>query len=236
MATVTVERKLVKSRSGYRMITVDPSLASPFTTEEPEWTADKSCSHCQNIECQVKFDFMKRKHHCRRCGRCFCDNCCNTMVPLPRMCFIDPVRHCKICALASKRESEFYDKQLRILVDGGDFRLHTDSDLDNSDSDILPGKTFSCFLSSDHRHLKFEGEMQESILVQKIDSVQVAGVELDSQGNRVGKGICIQYIDSVGKFMILKMNVDKTSSRKEQSMNWVTAMLKAFRLVQESRK
>ncbi|CAG5116649.1 unnamed protein product [Candidula unifasciata] len=218
------------------MITVDPDLASPFTIEEPQWNPDKSCSHCQNIECQIKFDILKRKHHCRRCGRCFCDKCCNSMVALPRMCFIDPVRHCKMCALVSKKESEFFEKQLKILIDGGDFQLHTDFDQDSSDSSILPGKTFSCFLSPDHRYLQFDGEMQENILVQKIESVQVAGVELDQQGNRVGNGICIQYSDCVGKFMILKMNVDKTSSRKEQSMNWVTAMLKAFRLLQESRK
>lgn len=34
------------------------------------------------------------------------------------MCFVDPVRQCGPCALVSHKESEFYDKQLRVLLGG----------------------------------------------------------------------------------------------------------------------
>lgn len=58
------------------------------------------------------------QHHCRRCGKCFCDKCCGEKVALPRMCFVDPVRQCLACALVSRKEAEFYDKQLRVLQSG----------------------------------------------------------------------------------------------------------------------
>lgn len=58
------------------------------------------------------------QHHCRRCGKCFCDKCCGQKVPLRRMCFVDPVRQCAECALVSHKESEFYDKQLKVLLSG----------------------------------------------------------------------------------------------------------------------
>lgn len=58
------------------------------------------------------------QHHCRRCGKCFCDRCCGQKVPLRRMCFVDPVRQCAECALVSHKEAEFYDKQLKVLLSG----------------------------------------------------------------------------------------------------------------------
>lgn len=34
------------------------------------------------------------------------------------MCFVDPVRQCAECALVSQKETEFYDKQLKVLMNG----------------------------------------------------------------------------------------------------------------------
>lgn len=34
------------------------------------------------------------------------------------MCFVDPVRQCAECALISQKETEFYDKQLKVLMNG----------------------------------------------------------------------------------------------------------------------
>lgn len=39
------------------------------------------------------------------------------------MCFVDPVRQCAECALISQKETEFYDKQLKVLMNGKDW-LH----------------------------------------------------------------------------------------------------------------
>ena len=58
------------------------------------------------------------QHHCRRCGKCFCSYCCHYEIPLRRMYFVDPVRHCYECAVVSKAEAEFYEKTLKILQNG----------------------------------------------------------------------------------------------------------------------
>ncbi|XP_019494782.1 PREDICTED: zinc finger FYVE domain-containing protein 21 isoform X5 [Hipposideros armiger] len=112
-------KKLVRSPSGLRMVPEHRAFGSPFGLEEPQWVPDKECPRC--MQCDTKFDFLTRKHHCRRCGKCFCDKCCSQKVALPRMCFVDPVRQCGPCALVSHKESEFYDKQLRVLLGGATF-------------------------------------------------------------------------------------------------------------------
>ncbi|XP_005107619.2 zinc finger FYVE domain-containing protein 21 [Aplysia californica] len=222
-------KKLVKSKSGYRMVFVDDKIASPFMMQEPQWIPDNACTHCQNFECQRKFDFLKRKHHCRRCGKCFCDTCCSQQIALPRMCFIDPVRHCGDCYDITKKENEFFDKHIRTLQSGGHFRLH------NSDSNIMPIGAFKCQLSNDERFLEFVNVTgQENIALEKIESVQIAAAEIDLQGNHVGTGIAIRYANSVDNTVLLKMEVEENSDRK-QSMSWVAAMQKAFKLIYESR-
>ncbi|XP_059541649.1 zinc finger FYVE domain-containing protein 21 isoform X3 [Myotis daubentonii] len=107
-------KKLVRSPSGLRMVPEHRAFGSPFGLEEPQWVPDKECPRC--MQCDAKFDFLTRKHHCRRCGKCFCDKCCGQKVALPRMCFVDPVRQCAACALVSRKEAEFFDKQLRVLL------------------------------------------------------------------------------------------------------------------------
>ena len=40
----TGEKKLVRSKSGLRMVTVDEKIQSPFTIAEPEWIPDGAVS------------------------------------------------------------------------------------------------------------------------------------------------------------------------------------------------
>lgn len=79
-------------------------------TVEPLWCGGQQCLGTQAA--------LHPQHHCRRCGKCFCDKCCSQKVALRRMCFVDPVRQCGPCALVSHKEAEFYDKQLRVLLSG----------------------------------------------------------------------------------------------------------------------
>ena len=39
------------------------------------WTDDTSVNSCHN--CKVDFTFFNRRHHCRLCGKIFCNTCCN---------------------------------------------------------------------------------------------------------------------------------------------------------------
>ena len=64
------------------------------------------------------------QHHCRRCGRCFCDACCSNKVKLHRMLFVDPVRHCKVCSSISQKEADFFEKNVKALVTGKNFKKH----------------------------------------------------------------------------------------------------------------
>ncbi|KAK0058418.1 zinc finger FYVE domain-containing protein 21 [Biomphalaria pfeifferi] len=226
----TSDKRLVKSKSGMRMLCFDPRLASPFTVEEPPWSEE--AAHCENVECKAKFDILNRKHHCRRCGKCLCNNCCNSQIILPRMSFIDPVRHCKSCYTITKKENEFFDKHLKTLITGGHFRMHGD---DNTE--LLTTNAFTCSLSPDHRYLQFEGDLEilDKIYINKIESVQIASATIDSQGNRVASGIAIRYINASGNSVLLKMEVEK-GTFCNQSMSWITAMHKAFTLISDSSK
>ncbi|XP_069080543.1 zinc finger FYVE domain-containing protein 16 isoform X2 [Pleurodeles waltl] len=51
--------------------------------KQPAWVPDSEAPNCMN--CQVKFTFTKRRHHCRACGKVFCATCCNRKCKLQYM-------------------------------------------------------------------------------------------------------------------------------------------------------
>ena len=42
------------------------------------WMPDKACKECS--ECGAKFNWFLRRHHCRICGRIFCNTCCSLTI------------------------------------------------------------------------------------------------------------------------------------------------------------
>jgi len=49
-------------------------LTSPTPHQlHAQWERDESVQQCR--DCQRRFNFLTRRHHCRRCGRIFCDRC-----------------------------------------------------------------------------------------------------------------------------------------------------------------
>ncbi|XP_056283116.1 zinc finger FYVE domain-containing protein 21 isoform X2 [Pseudoliparis swirei] len=163
MSAVPDGKKLVRSSSGLRMVPENGAFHSPFSLDEPQWVPDKECPRC--MQCDTKFDFIRRKHHCRRCGRCFCDKCCSRKVALPRMCFVDPVRQCAECSLASQKEAEFYDKQIKVLLGGGTFVVT----LGSSEK----SETMTSRLSNNHRYLFLDGESHFEVELSRISSMQI---------------------------------------------------------------
>ncbi|XP_077535600.1 zinc finger FYVE domain-containing protein 21-like isoform X3 [Haemaphysalis longicornis] len=141
-----VHKKLVKSKSGLRIVAVGSDELSPFHLDEPPWTPDRETADCGR--CRSKFDFITRRHHCRRCGRVYCSSCCSRRLPLQRMCFVDPVRICHDCSPVTLRENDFYDRHLRLLLAGAHFLVSA-----LPDTAIVP---HSCRLSADHRALEVE--------------------------------------------------------------------------------
>ena len=61
----------------------------------PAWIPDELAPHC--MSCQTVFTVVRRRHHCRNCGKVFCGKCSANAVPLPRYGHVKPVRVCNRC-------------------------------------------------------------------------------------------------------------------------------------------
>ncbi|XP_033622733.1 zinc finger FYVE domain-containing protein 21 isoform X2 [Fukomys damarensis] len=210
-----------------------PSL--PLTSEGPSprlWTPllrlVGTCSRC--MQCDTKFDFITRKHHCRRCGKCFCDRCSSQKVPLRRMYFVDPVRQCAECALVSLREAEFYDKQLKVLLSGATFLVT----FGNSEKP----ETMVCRLSSNQRCLILDGNSHYEIEIAHISTVQILTEGFaPGGGNARAAGMFLQYTmpGSEGAAQLKLMAGEDANASKRPAAAWLAAMHKATKLLYESR-
>ncbi|KAJ8290343.1 hypothetical protein GJAV_G00011660 [Gymnothorax javanicus] len=224
MSSVPDGKKLVRSPSGLRMVPENGAFNSPFALDEPQWVPDKECPRC--MQCDVKFDFITRKHHCRRCGKCFCDKCCSKKVALPRMCFVDPVRQCAECGLVSQKEMEFYDKQLKVLMAGGTF-LVTVGTSEKSE-------TMVCRLSNNHRYLFLDGESHFEVELSRITTMQVLTEGFTpGGGNPKASGMLLHY-KTVGSLDQQQLRMEAADDKKIASA-WLAAMHKAAKLLYESR-
>ncbi|XP_066550113.1 zinc finger FYVE domain-containing protein 21 isoform X2 [Amia ocellicauda] len=223
MSAVPDGKKLVRSPSGLRMVPENGAFNSPFSLDEPQWVPDKECPRC--MQCDAKFDFLTRKHHCRRCGKCFCDKCCSKKVALPRMCFVDPVRQCAECGLVSQREAEFYDKQLKVLMNGGTFLVT----LGSSEK----SETMVCRLSNNHRYLFLDGESHFEVELSRISSVQVLTEGFTpGGGNSRASGMLLQY-KAVGSPEQQQLRME-TADDKKTASTWLAAMHKLLVLAEAS--
>nr|XP_003408163.1 zinc finger FYVE domain-containing protein 16 [Loxodonta africana]XP_010586547.1 zinc finger FYVE domain-containing protein 16 [Loxodonta africana] len=61
--------------------------------KQPSWVPDSEAPNCMN--CQVRFTFTKRRHHCRACGKVFCGVCCNRKCKLQYL--EKEARVCVVC-------------------------------------------------------------------------------------------------------------------------------------------
>ncbi|XP_026679669.1 lateral signaling target protein 2 homolog [Diaphorina citri] len=61
----------------------------------PVWIPDGLAPAC--MACKSMFTVVRRRHHCRNCGKVFCARCSCNSVPLPRFGHVKPVRVCNRC-------------------------------------------------------------------------------------------------------------------------------------------
>lgn len=61
------------------------------------WVHDSLVTNCMNSKCISPFDNKNRKHHCRCCGRVFCQSCSSNTAPIQCIGYHKPVRVCKTC-------------------------------------------------------------------------------------------------------------------------------------------
>lgn len=209
-------KRLVRSKSGLRIVAANDDCRSPFLLCEPLWTPDSEANNC--TECKSKFGFTLRRHHCRRCGHIYCGQCCSTRLPLPRMSFVDPVRMCEKCAELTNSEQDFFERHLKILTNGATFI----SDLHIKGSDLM-----LCKLSPDHRYLLFDGVSQEPIDILLIKSFSV------SKDVEILGGSSMELVFSTAeedREKHLKLTTGPDPSRKVGS-SWILAMQQALKLM-----
>ncbi|XP_039945862.1 zinc finger FYVE domain-containing protein 16 isoform X2 [Hirundo rustica] len=58
-------------------------IPAVLSWKQPLWVPDSEAPNCMN--CQAKFTFTKRRHHCRACGKVFCGSCCKRKCKLHYM-------------------------------------------------------------------------------------------------------------------------------------------------------
>ncbi|KAL4660992.1 lateral signaling target protein 2-like [Arapaima gigas] len=76
----------------------------------PDWVPDEACSCCTT--CKAPFTVIRRKHHCRSCGKIFCSRCSSHSAPLPRYGQVKPVRVCTHCYMF--HVTPFYSDQTGV--------------------------------------------------------------------------------------------------------------------------
>lgn len=60
----------------------------------PFWVPDSEAPCC--MQCQVRFHFLKRRHHCRSCGQVLCSKCCGLKARIEYLDFTE-ARVCQPC-------------------------------------------------------------------------------------------------------------------------------------------
>ncbi|XP_069171936.1 lateral signaling target protein 2 homolog [Procambarus clarkii] len=65
--------------------------------EPPVWVPDQQAPRC--MACGAAFTMVRRRHHCRNCGKVFCAHCSQHAVPLPHYGIWKAVRVCNVCFL-----------------------------------------------------------------------------------------------------------------------------------------
>ena len=87
------------ARAQLRDVDPAPDIAPP-ARRASTWTPDAACTHCEL--CRAPFTLVfRRRHHCRRCGRCVCGDC--TPAECRRPIRGELARHCKLCVPPAAR-------------------------------------------------------------------------------------------------------------------------------------
>ncbi|CAK9299202.1 unnamed protein product, partial [Gordionus sp. m RMFG-2023] len=64
-------------------------------SKPPLWMPDYVCDSCHS--CKSKFTILRRRHHCRNCGKIFCSKCSDNFISLPHYGINESVRTCLAC-------------------------------------------------------------------------------------------------------------------------------------------
>lgn len=222
-------KRLVRSKSGLKIVAQHERGVPPWNLEEPHWVADAEAAQCAHAQCNAKFTFVKRKHHCRRCGKIFCGKCCGEKLQFHRMGFVDPVRLCAACLVPTKAEKEFFDEQLKSLFDGAPFHMT------KSGSSVADRTIFNCSLSQDERFLNFVPHDDDTPdTLDPVDLCRIGGLDTEGSAGQISAMTLRVRESSAAEEYELVLEPPPEPSRKP-SVQWLAALKKGMRMVFESR-
>ncbi|KAM3572787.1 hypothetical protein VYU27_005200 [Nannochloropsis oceanica] len=106
------------NKGGGAAISASDSSATPVhpAIALPRYVMDEEIERC--FGCAVAFDFVHRRHHCRRCRNIFCAACTSRERPVLLYMLTDPVRVCLRCGSEVLKENDFIDVHLHALLKG----------------------------------------------------------------------------------------------------------------------
>jgi len=68
----------------------DNIINKMYPKQNDKWVDSNLIYQCQ--ECDITFNFLTRKHHCRACGGVFCSTCCNKYTDIPDNLIKEPLQ------------------------------------------------------------------------------------------------------------------------------------------------
>ncbi|XP_002156578.1 zinc finger FYVE domain-containing protein 21 isoform X1 [Hydra vulgaris] len=221
---LTSGKKLVSSKSGLRMLCVNDAEKSAFEINEPNWQVDCEQPVCN--KCSKKFTFKIRRHHCRRCGKIFCSDCCKNKLALPRLSFVDPQLVCTDCLHVAKKEISLYENLVPILTKGAEFLAkENQSVFCKLDVKSLRELVFNC--------LSPDGYL-EGVLLREIESFQCLTDPLEQNVDGVGLvGVNIKYKSGV-ELKTLKLMVPNSIINRKDAVTFLLTLQKVVRLIFDS--
>ena len=76
----------------------------PEAQVPPPWIPDEAVTACMG--CGDGFNLLRRRHHCRACGKVFCGRCSGHSMALPQFRLDRPVRVCNRCHVVLNPDSQ----------------------------------------------------------------------------------------------------------------------------------
>lgn len=103
---------------------------------QPYWIPDNETTFC--MQCNMKFSFIKRRHHCRACGQVLCSACCSLKAKLEYMGDVE-ARICIQCDILLNSLNNIYhgDNDQDGTATGIDVASDIDTNPDASSPSML---------------------------------------------------------------------------------------------------
>lgn len=144
------------------------------------------------------------------------------------MNFVDPVRVCEECAIVAKKENEFFDKHLKILVQGADFIVGEESSEEFVHCKLNP---------KNHREISI-GKHHDGIDLTRLISVKTLSDNPETPGSSlpIVTGLIFKYKnESKNSTDSIQLHaLPPLQDGRKTSLSWIVAMQKAVKILFEA--